>query len=146
MIVGIDPGLSGALFFIDPSHPETGEAVDVPVHLLTRGGRAKREIDVASLIAILAQRRISHGFVEAVASMPHQGLSSTFAFGKCFGTILGVLAARSIPITLVSAVWWKKALGVPRRRTEHGQEPLSFSPKLRNSGGLRSMTEEPRRR
>jgi hypothetical protein len=36
MIVGIDPGLSGAPFFLDPNRPSSGEAVDLP-HMLTRG-------------------------------------------------------------------------------------------------------------
>ena len=48
MIVGIDPGLSGALFFLDPHDPVSGEAVDLPVHMLTRNGRHKREVDIAA--------------------------------------------------------------------------------------------------
>jgi hypothetical protein len=47
MIMGCDPCLSGALFFIEPDHPSTGEAVDLPVHMLTRGRKAKRELDIA---------------------------------------------------------------------------------------------------
>jgi hypothetical protein len=34
VIVGIDPGLSGGLFFFDPRQPASGEAFDLPVHLL----------------------------------------------------------------------------------------------------------------
>jgi crossover junction endodeoxyribonuclease RuvC len=37
-----------------------------------------------------------------------------FAFGKAYGVILGVLAARHIPMTLVPPVRWKRALGVSR--------------------------------
>jgi crossover junction endodeoxyribonuclease RuvC len=107
---------SGALFFIDPNHPSTGEAIDLPIHTLSRGGKTKRELDIAGLIGILATRQVTHAFVEAVSSLPGQGLSSTFAFGKTFGIILGVIASRSIPLTLVPAVRWKRALHVQKSK------------------------------
>ena len=70
IVVGIDPGLSGALFFLDPRDPATGEAADLPVYLLTRGGKKKRELDVAGLIRLLAARPLTHAFVEQVGAMP----------------------------------------------------------------------------
>jgi crossover junction endodeoxyribonuclease RuvC len=114
MIVGIDPGLSGALFFLDPQLPSVGQAFDLPVHLLSRGGKKKRELDVVGLIGMLALRQLTHGFIETAGAMPGQGVSSVFAFGKCYGVILGVLAARSVPLTLVPPVRWKRALGVSK--------------------------------
>jgi crossover junction endodeoxyribonuclease RuvC len=116
MIVGIDPGLSGALFFLDPGNPSNGEAVDIPTHTLTRGGKQKREVDIAGLIAVLAMRPLTHAFIEQVGAMPGQGVSGVFAFGKCYGVVLGVIAARSIPLSLVPPVRWKRALGVPRAK------------------------------
>jgi crossover junction endodeoxyribonuclease RuvC len=113
MMVGIDPGLSGAMFFMDTGG-STGEAVDLPVHVLTRGGKAKRELDVVQLVSILALRRLTHAFVEQVGAMPGQGVSSTFAFGKTFGIILGVIAARFMPMTLVPPVRWKRRMGVTK--------------------------------
>jgi len=116
MIVGIDPGLSGALFFLDPNHLSAGEAVDLPVHLLMRGGKKKREVDVSGLIEILAGRRLEHAFLEQVSAMPGQGVSSVFAFGKAYGVILGAIAAHSIPLTLVAPIVWKRALAVPKAK------------------------------
>jgi crossover junction endodeoxyribonuclease RuvC len=115
LIVGIDPGLSGALFFLDPSGT-TGEAIDVPVHLLTRGGKKKRELDIVGLVGILEQHRPSHALIEQVAAMPGQGVSSVFAFGKGYGAILGVLAALRIPMTLVPPAQWKRVLGVQKSK------------------------------
>jgi crossover junction endodeoxyribonuclease RuvC len=112
LIAGCDPGLSGALFFIDPERPATGEAVDLPIHVLTRGGKKKRELDIAGLVGILAEHPIDHAFVEQVSSMPGQGLSSTFSFGKTFGIILGVLSALRLPYTLVVPIRWKRAMHV----------------------------------
>jgi crossover junction endodeoxyribonuclease RuvC len=115
-IVGIDPGLSGALFFLNPDHPMTGEAVDLPIHVLTRGGKKKRELDIAGLIGILTAHRLDHVFLEQVNAMPGQGVSGVFAFGKCYGVILGVIAAHNIPLTLVAPAVWKRALGVPKAK------------------------------
>jgi crossover junction endodeoxyribonuclease RuvC len=114
MIAGCDPGLTGALFFIDPRNPVTGEAIDMPVHLLTRGGKAKRELDIAGLVGILAAHRPAHAFIEQVGAMPGQGVSSVFAFGKGYGIVLGAFGACGIPITLVSPAVWKRALQVPK--------------------------------
>jgi crossover junction endodeoxyribonuclease RuvC len=112
MIVGIDPGLLGALFFINPEGTN-GEAVDMPVHLLTRGGKGKRELDIHALLHILEGRRIRHAFIELAGPMPRQGTSSTFSFGKTYGVILGLCAACRIPTTLVPPVRWKRGLQVP---------------------------------
>lgn len=114
-LAGIDVGLGGAIFFLQPG-ATTGEAVDLPVHLLTRGGKNKRELDIAGLAGIFAARRPQHVFVEQVGAMPGQGVSSMFAFGKCFGVILGVLAALQIPVSLVPPATWKRTLGVPKAK------------------------------
>lgn len=46
--------------------------------------------------------------VEKVGAMPHQGVSSTFNFGKSAGYIEGVLTALGIPYQLVPPAKWKK--------------------------------------
>jgi crossover junction endodeoxyribonuclease RuvC len=116
VIAGIDPGLAGALFFLDPSNSANGEAIDLPVHMLIRGAKKKRELDIAGLIGILATRSITHAFVESVGAMPGQGVSSVFSFGKTFGAVLGVIAARNIPITLIAPARWKKVMGVGKSK------------------------------
>jgi hypothetical protein len=103
--------------------PTTGEAIDLPVHLLVRGGRSKRELDAQALVALLS-RPLAHAFVEQAGAMPRQGVSSAFAFGKCFGIVLGVLAA----VTVEEGAWRPKgerrgsirALGIPTMRDLSG--------------------------
>lgn len=110
MIVGIDPGLSGALAFLS-----AGSVVcyDMPVLRLLRNGKNKGEVDGHSLAALLHAERPDHAFVEMVNAMPGQGVSSMFAFGKAYGVVIGVLAAQGVPMTFVSPARWKRALGVP---------------------------------
>jgi len=50
--------------------------------------------------------------VEKVGAMPHQGVSSTFAFGTSFGYILGVLSAFGISYQLVPPRKWKTDFGL----------------------------------
>ena len=113
IVCGADPGLGGALAFLDAGDLSAVEIFDIPVFQLTRGGKSKRELDLGQLVEILTAHRPDHAFVEQVAAMPKQGPSSTFSFGKTYGALLGVLAAYRVPVTLVAAVRWKRFLAVP---------------------------------
>jgi crossover junction endodeoxyribonuclease RuvC len=50
--------------------------------------------------------------VERVASMPKQGVASTFKFGMATGIIHGVLAACDVPVHLVTPSVWKRGMGL----------------------------------
>lgn len=108
-IIGIDPGLSGGIALYDNGDYWTN---DMPVFMIERNRRKKRDIDIPNLVVLL--KSADHAFVEQVGAMPKQGVSSTFAFGKGYGIILGILGALEIPVTLVTPQRWKKALGVPK--------------------------------
>jgi crossover junction endodeoxyribonuclease RuvC len=111
LIAGIDPGLSGAIALRDTDDGSM-RVVDIPTFSLSRNGKNKREIDAVTL-SIMLDLSIGHAFVEQVGAMPHQGVSGVFAFGKSYGIIIGVLAARGVPMTFVNPRVWKKSLGVP---------------------------------
>ncbi len=110
MIIGIDPGLSGALAVLS-STGELGCLADLPV---IRDGRLAW-IDGGRLQSLLIQTlqgRPARAVVERTSSMPGQGVASSFTFGVGFGSILSVLQALHLPIELVTAATWKKALGL----------------------------------
>jgi crossover junction endodeoxyribonuclease RuvC len=111
-IIGIDPGLDGALAFL---FRDTLTILDMPTVTIQRGGKNKRELDLAAIVKALDHGLYvpAHAFVEQVGAMPGQGVSSMFSFGKSYGSILGILAAKRIPYTLVPPVRWKRALAVP---------------------------------
>lgn len=114
LFLGIDPGLSGALALLDTD----GGAItvrDVPTHELKRNGKTKREIDLHGLARLLDDMASGQGtriVVEQVGSMPGQGVSSVFAFGKAYGILLGVAASTFCPIEFVTPQVWKRAMGV----------------------------------
>lgn len=114
LIVGIDPGFGGAIARFDTSAPDYSlEVWDMPVHVLRRGGKVKRDVDPYALVAILRDQKVDHCFIELVNAMPGQGVSSVFAFGKAYGMAICAVACVGIPLTLVPPKTWKKALTVP---------------------------------
>jgi len=109
IIVGIDPGLSGAVAFYDTVE-QTVEVVDMPVLELVRNGKKKREVSAQTLANHLAGRKIYAAFLERVNAMTGQGVTSVFSFGRSMGIVEGVLAAYDIPTTLVTPQAWQKAV------------------------------------
>jgi crossover junction endodeoxyribonuclease RuvC len=110
--IGIDPGKSGAIAVLRTQPLGQSLAVfDCPI---AKGGKkSKDSYDVAGMAKILADAKESpnvHCIIESVHSMPGQGVSSMFDFGKGFGMWLGILGALKIPYTLVSPVRWKKIM------------------------------------
>lgn len=110
VLVGIDPGASGAIAWItDAGH--LVEVLDLPVQKI--GGRSVLMPAVLASMLSLEQRRPVHAFLERVATRPGEGHVGAFAFGRSFGMLEGVLAALGIAVTLVTPGEWKKAQRIP---------------------------------
>ena len=111
IILGIDPGLSGALAFLD-TRDNTIDVVDMPTVEVKRNNKLKREVSAQLVAAIVIKRHVEAAFLEKVNAMAGQGVSSVFSFGRSAGIIEGILAAFDIPTTLVTPQAWQKAMGV----------------------------------
>lgn len=125
LVVGIDPGLSGALAVLD-SQGTVFAVEDLPT--LYRGkGRVKHELDPAGLAHLLrpyaAELRLA--VVEQVASRPGQGVASVFSLGHSYGAIVGTLAALVIPVRLVLPATWKAAVGLPAKAEKDASRALA---------------------
>ena len=112
ILMGADPGLSGALAFLDTDSGDL-EILDMPT--LKAGTGGKRIIDLATLAREIDARSdyVRHAFVEAVSTRPGEGAVGAFSFGQGFGALCGIIVANFIPRTFVRPAVWKKALGVP---------------------------------
>jgi crossover junction endodeoxyribonuclease RuvC len=110
-VIGIDPGLDGAVAIING----TGNLVviDMPTVTVERNGKSKRQVSATELAQILASHNSNncHVFVEKVSAMAGQGVTSVFSFGRSFGMIEGILAAYKLPVTYVAPATWVKAVG-----------------------------------
>lgn len=111
MIVGIDPGASGALAFFDMQKGQL-MIVDMPVIEIERGGKVKREISPHFVAAAIRDYQPNVAWIEKVGAMPGQGVSSMFQFGRGVGMLEGVLAGLSVPVNYVTPQAWQKAVGV----------------------------------
>ena len=107
-IIGIDPGLSGAIAILEDS--KIKELFDMPV--MPDGKKNKRQLNSALLVKLIKNSiknlEDTVMVVEQVNAMPGQGVTSMFNFGQTFGAIKGICAALELPIFLVRPAKWKK--------------------------------------
>ena len=108
IVVGIDPGLSGAIAILENN--KVLNIFDMPV--MAEGKKNKRQLNSAQLVSIIKDNtKIDTEIavvVEQVNAMPGQGVTSMFNFGQTFGAIKGVCAALELPIFFVRPSKWKK--------------------------------------
>ena len=81
--LGIDVGNNGAIALIVDGVLERVE--DMPIVEIKRGKTTKRQVSAQALVGLLKDMNPTHAAVEKVASMPNQGVSSMFAFGRSAG-------------------------------------------------------------
>ena len=107
-VVGIDPGLSGAIAVLEEK--KVLALFDMPV--MSEGKKNKNQLNSAQLVNILKENIKDDEdiavVVEQVNAMPGQGVTSMFNFGQTFGAIKGVCAALNLPIFFVRPSKWKK--------------------------------------
>ena len=107
-IIGIDPGLSGAIAVLEDQKVKC--IFDMPV--MPEGKKNKRQLNSAQLVNLLKENISTNEdtiiVVEQVNAMPGQGVTSMFNFGQTFGAIKGISAALGLPIFFVRPAKWKK--------------------------------------
>ena len=107
-IIGIDPGLSGAIAILENN--KVLDLFDMPV--MSEGKKNKRQLNSAHLSQYIEKNTLDASktivVVEQVNAMPGQGVTSMFNFGQTFGAIKGISAALKLPIFFVRPSKWKK--------------------------------------
>lgn len=113
MILGIDPGVSGALCLVDPKTKKIVALVDMPTVVVTIN-KKNRNVIAAPLIAEAIKRlNPSKAILEKVGVRPGEGALGAFTFGRGVGQLEGVLAALGVPTESVMPATWKRKLDVP---------------------------------
>jgi len=110
-VIGIDPGISGAIAVFDWYTKKLVEIIDMPTLEVESGKTKKRHISAVSLANYLVGFTDTHIVIEKVGAMPGQGVTSMFNFGRSAGIIEGVVAALEMPNTYVTPAAWTKAVG-----------------------------------
>ena len=110
LIIGIDPGISGAICFFE--NGEVKEILDMPN--MADGKKNKRQINGPQIYNEISKRIINISkkevvvVIEQVAAMPGQGVTSMFNFGQSFGVLKGICSAMQLSMHFVRPAKWKK--------------------------------------
>lgn len=119
-IMGIDPGLGGAVAFYFPSDPSRVSVEDMPL----AGG----EVSAVLLAELIVNYQPSLAVIERVSAMPGQGVVSMFNFGRAYGDVRGCLGALAIPIEYVTPQKWKKHYQLPADKEKCRLRALQLFP------------------
>lgn len=119
MILGVDPGKTGALAWLDSD----GQLVDVRDMPDATGSALG-----AHLADLILEQRPTVACVEKVGAMPKQGVASTWKFAEGYGAILGALGALQVPILHVTPSTWKKAARLSKDKTASRQRATELWP------------------
>ena len=110
LIIGIDPGISGAICFLEDG--DIKDVIDMPV--MAEGKKNKKQINGSQIFNEISKRIKNYRneninvVIEQVSAMPGQGVTSMFNFGQSFGVLKGICAAMQLPIFFVRPAKWKK--------------------------------------
>ena len=128
MVIGVDPGLTGALsYFVNG---RLTDVKDIPVNVTDKaskgatirdliGGKSShkhRELDKAGLADIFRKWVNNHSariIREDVHTMPRQSIRNNGRLMEVVGAIDGIAATLGIPIVKVPPQTWQKATGTP---------------------------------
>jgi len=101
-VMGIDPGVGGALVMLNGSQIEQRI---MPIKTLDK----EKEIDLDGVLKILRELKPDHVYLERVMAFA-MGAKSAFNFGKGFGQIETAIKLCFIPYTLVGPNVWGKEM------------------------------------
>ena len=128
MIIGIDPGATGAIAFNIGGYVEVYDLpiVRTPLKRRTKKGKKKTEgrLDYEKFRELIHQFSVSSADIvvfEKVHSMPGNSPSTSFTFGRIVGQLEGVLSG-STEITYVTPQAWKKYHGLLKQPKEASVE------------------------
>ena len=114
LIIGIDPGISGALCFFEDG--QVKEIIDMPV--MAEGKKNKRQVNGPQTYNEISKRINKFPkkdiivVIEQVSAMPGQGVTSMFNFGQSFGVLKGICSAMQLSMYFVRPAKWKKYFGL----------------------------------
>ena len=109
-ILGIDPGLDGALALLHAN--DALELYPTPVIQ----GPTRRHVDLAQLAHLvdgIAKHHAAHVWIEHVGPRPKDGVVQAFSFGCTFTALRMACIAHFMPLEEVTPPSWRKVMGLP---------------------------------
>ena len=103
LIIGIDPGISGSICFLEDGIIK--DVLEMPT--MTEGKKNKKQVNGSQIYNEISFRIKTYEkknikvVIEQVSAMPGQGVTSMFNFGQSFGILKGICSAMQLPIYFV---------------------------------------------
>ncbi len=111
IVLGVDPGMSGALAWLNGSGALL-RVEDMPVFEVLRNGKPRRELNVHGLALLLSDLKADVCFYEQVSGMEGDSPSSAFSFGRIAGAAEAVVKLAGARFEHVAPHVWKRAMGL----------------------------------
>lgn len=125
IIIGIDPGVSGAMAMID------GDRVIAVRDLPTVVYGKLKWIDACELLAMLRKltgariRPAMRAYVEHTHAMPKMGVIAANSKGLTLGSVLATLQVWGVSVQLVSPQSWKREFGLISPKSKDREKKLA---------------------
>ena len=120
LIIGIDPGIKGAICFF-----KNGKILDVfDMPTMPVGKKNKSQVNGSQIYNEIQRAIINEDkkdikvVIEQVSAMPGQGVTSMFNFGQSFGVLKGICASMQLSVYFVRPAKWKKYFNLIKTEKE----------------------------
>ena len=104
VIIGVDPGNTGAICFLKGK--KVIELCSMPVEKKTTGRGI--QVSAIGLKDLLSGWTIKRAYIERINSQPQNTARSMFTFGYGYGVVLTALTFMEVPFCFIAPQEWKK--------------------------------------
>jgi hypothetical protein len=129
VIMGIDPGISGAVAFYFTEAPGRIAVDDIPV--------AGCEINAPELARMIRIHRPTFAVLEKAQAMPGNGGVSMFNYGRSYGDVRGVIGAMEVPLHFVTPATWKRHFCISSDKEQSRLYAIRMFPSVADSFKLK---------
>ncbi len=122
LVLGVDPGSTGAISLLDDVTHDLIEVVDLPFYEVklktkTKNGnvRKRKKLDcykIACMMKRYARLGVKVVYLEEVHAMNNDGSVQAFSFGECFGILKMAIAAAELQCCMITPRQWKDGLSL----------------------------------
>lgn len=133
LILGVDPGASGAFAVFDNVTQRLVSIDDMPVWYQTIGKKKRKRVDalaMADMFDTYELMGVELVVMEAVGGRPRQSASAAFVFGYGVGLIYMAALYSRIVIETVPPASWKKIMNVPGKQNGSDDDIINRADEL----------------
>lgn len=141
IILGIDPGISGAVAYYDTNLEKVTHVCDMPTEMIEVSGKPRPRVSAHGVRDLLWTSGANHMAIEKVGGLPGQSGSASFNFGRGVGVIIGSAVAFDFQIEEVAPVTWKAKLRVPKDKVAAASRASEIIPHLAHEWRTKSRAD-----